>query len=163
MSVETHLIRLESWLQAETAAQGRMLGLLEEQERAMRAADARAILASGAPIEAELRTGGARERARRELVAGLAAELGVAAESQTLGSLLERAEAEAGARGRIERLRRMRAELRALVADVLRRGRRIAGIARHHRGVLEELMRILQGGVDAEALPTGGGLIDARA
>ncbi len=155
MKVQALLIRLEAWLQSELAAQERLLPLVEAQEKAIRAADDAGLARASAALEQELASQPARGRARAELCAALAAAWGVATRSLTLGSIVARA-AESGLDA--ARLQVKREELKAAVARVAERGRRVATLARHHQHLLSELVAALltgSGGV-------GGTYQDAR-
>jgi len=151
-------IRLSAWLQEEIAAQHRLDAMLADQERAIRAADTDAILASGAQVEAELRAGSARERRRKQLMAELGRTFGADAKALTVRSIAVRLGAETREG---EMLLAQRAELRAVAARVTRRGRRIAGLARYHAELFGELMNTLLGVEGARPLEDGA-LIDAK-
>lgn len=164
MNAQALVNRTEAWIQEELCAQKRMLGLLGEQEQAIRAADAERVLASGARIEAELAGGAPRERRRRDLVNTCARAFGVTCKEVTLTALGERAR-EAGAD--VSRLEIARGELRSTTAAVLRKGRKISAQARYHQGLLEELALVLAGpsaGAPPGALQRSAtNLIDAEA
>ncbi|NOT32028.1 MAG: hypothetical protein HOP15_16400, partial [Planctomycetes bacterium] len=57
-----------------------------------------------------------------------------------------------------QRLDALRAELRAAVAAVLKAGRRLAAVAKYHRGLLDELCQLFLADTPAGA----GHLVDAR-
>jgi hypothetical protein len=150
-------VRLSGWLQEEIAAQHRLDAALTEQERAMRAVETDAILASGERITEELRGASARERRRDALMRELGLAWGVDPKALTLNSI-------AGRLGRETReadtLLRQRSDLRTVAAMVARRGRRIASLARYHAGLFGELMNTLLG---TEGTNTGDAvLVDAR-
>jgi hypothetical protein len=160
MSLQALVIKLEAWVQQEAAAQARMAALLGEQERAVDSGAASAVEDGRRRIEAELGTVPARELRRRQLVRGLEGGLGVASGPLTLTRIAEGCE-ERGIDAR--RLCALRDELRALTAQTLVRGRRIARRARAHQSVLGELVRILAGATGTGATSSqGGALIDAR-
>ena len=78
---------------------------------------------------------------------------GVAAETLTLTSIADRADAEGVA---TSGLRQLREELRSAGALVLRKGRRIAAMARYHQGLLAEIMGVLLANPTGDALLSGG-------
>lgn len=158
MKLQALLIRLEAWLQAELAAQHRLLPLVEAQEQAIRGADDAALARASEALERELAGEPARSRARGELFDGLAAAWGVASRSLTFGSIVQRAE-EAGLDP--ARLQARRLELKDAVVRVAERGRRVATLARHHQSMLGELLgTLLAGGTGAGY--EGARLVDAR-
>ncbi|MFT7542650.1 MAG: hypothetical protein ACI9K5_003630, partial [Gammaproteobacteria bacterium] len=79
-----------------------------------------------------------RERRRVAGLRSLARRFGVAVETLTLQSISERV-SDCGLD--VSRLDRLRAEMRVSVADTLKRGRRIAGLARQHRSLMDNLFR----------------------
>ncbi|MEW6073608.1 MAG: hypothetical protein AB1726_13575 [Planctomycetota bacterium] len=166
MNLQALLNKTECWAQQELAAQQRMLELLGRQEAAIAAGSAAEIVASGEAIQAHLRAGPARENHRQELVRRFAQAWGVAPGTLTLQGIAERAEAAGLAAGR---LRRAREELRDAGASVLRRGRRIAAMARFHQGLLSELLGVFlsAGGAGAAQIGSraeaGGVLVDQEA
>lgn len=151
-------IRLTAWLQEEIAAQGRLDAVLAEQERAIGAVDTAAILATGEAVQTELRTASGRERRRAALMADLGRAWGVDPRALTLTSVAMRLGA--GSREG-ELLLRQRAEVRAVAAEVARRGRRIASLARYHAGLFGELMGALLG-AEGRAAAGDGVLVDAK-
>ncbi len=153
MKIQALVNQTESWAQQELNAQKDLLELLEAQERAIAAGSAEGITSSGEGIQAQLRTGPARERCRLELMRRFARAWGVAAETLTLTSIADRADAEEVA---TSGLRQLREELRSVGALVLRRGRRIAAMARYHQGLLAEIMGLLLDDPTGNALLSGG-------
>jgi chromosome segregation ATPase len=139
MSVQTHLRHAEAWAQAELGAQKRLLALLGEQERATLENDTTALQESTEQLDRELAGEPARARLRRQLAEGLGAEWGVDARALTIRSIAERA-GDAG-----ERLRALRDELREVAGEVSAAGRRLAALARLHRGVYADLIGVLAG------------------
>jgi hypothetical protein len=150
--------RLIAWLQEELGAQQRLRGLLVEEERAIRAADADALSAAALRVEEEVRAGAARERRRGELMRAFGRAFGADPRALSLTSLAERLGA--GTR-EAEAVLHVRGELRQVAAEVARLGRRIASLARYHDKLFTELMGTLLG-VEASRSNEGGVLIDAR-
>lgn len=153
MTVGTLVRQLEACLQEEKGVQGRLLALLEAQEKAALAGDGDALVITGDDLERELAGETTRERRRRELLAGFAAAFGVPARILTLSSIVERL----GSEG--ERLGRLRAELRETLLAVRGKSKRVAVIARGHQDVLRDVLRVLLG----DSSETGGVLVDAEA
>jgi hypothetical protein len=154
----TTALRLNAWLQEEIGAQRRLDALLAEEERAIRAVDTPAILAAGERVQAELRASAPRERRRQALMADLGRAWGVDPRALTLASIAARLGA--GSR-EADLLLRQRADLRAVAAEVARRGRRIASLARYHAGLFGELLNTLLG-VEGRDTAGDGVLVDAK-
>lgn len=157
MTVQSLVIQTEAWAREELAAQGRLLAVLEAQERAIAANDTQALVESGAAVQAELATGPTRERRRRALTQALAAQWAVPKDALTLGVIAERAASDGIDTAA---LRKLRGELRDVSARVLRRGRRIAALARYHQGFLNELLQLLDRNAEGNR---GATLVDATA
>ena len=130
---------LEALLTDEIGGKTRLSRELARQERA---------LISGTPDEVdeatraiEVEVGRELERARRrDVIFGrLAAHWNVAASALTLSSIVERA----GDAGR--RIDELRGELRGLVADVLRRNRRVARLVAVNNEVMDETIAAVLG------------------
>jgi len=156
MNVNALVIQLESWAREELAAQRAMALLLERQEQAVSSNDTDALLQITAEIRAHLGSSTERDRRRRELIGRAARAFGVTANTLTLGSIAQRADAQGVG---VEGLRSIRAMLRDESARVLRLGRRIAAVARYHQAFLNEVLCLLapeQGETDQPVL------LDAR-
>lgn len=157
MNLQGTIIQLESWAREELAAQKALAAELERQERAVAGNDTPGLLRSTEEVQRLIQRGAGRDRRRRQLTNELARAFGVAAQTLTLGSIAERAEAlGASAQG----LRAVRSELREETSRVLRLGRRISAVARRHRGFLDEVLRILAPRENGTDQPV---LLDARA
>lgn len=157
MTVRSLVIQTEAWAREELAAQKRLLDVLVAQEQAIAASDTGALVSSGEAVHAELATGPARDRRRRALATALAGHWAVPKDTLTLGVIAERA---AGDGLDVSSLRKLRGELRELSARVLRRGRRIAALARYHQGFLNELLQLLDRDPEGRC---GATVVDARA
>ena len=154
---EKHFLhRTEGWAKEEIGAQGGRLGILDDQREAIVKGNATALDETGKRLERELSGGGDRERRRKECLSAFARTWNVASQGLTLVSICERIGVEA------ERLLALREELRRTVAQVIKRGRQIAAIARYHRGLMDDVMQILLGDVSAEG-DRRGALVDAEA
>jgi phosphatidylserine/phosphatidylglycerophosphate/cardiolipin synthase-like enzyme len=155
VSTDRLRLALEANLESELAGKRAQCALLAEQEAAIRANDSRALGAAGEKLFAELHRAVDRARARTQLLADLAALLDVAP------ARVENIAAALGAPG--AHLVELRAELRAICADSLARGRRLSALVRVHGGLIEEALgRFLA--PDASGQPLGrGSLVDARA
>ena len=149
-------IQTEAWLQEELGAQQACLAALARIESAARTGTGAELVSSGRELEELLATAGARETRRAALLARLAPALGVPAGRVALSDVCARL---AGEGIDTTRLERMRVELREVARAVQRSGRRLAALARYHRGFFEELCQLLGGGSASSA----GCLVDARA
>jgi len=155
---EDHLLRrLEAYVQEEIGAQGRALEFLEAQEQAIRDGDAERIARCGNAVDAELRRVGERGRRREALLEEFGRLWDVAPKTLTLTSIGERA-----AQGS-QRLARLTADLRKVVAAVTRSSRRLATAARMHRGLVLEVIETVLAGEDELCVAAGGTLVDAEA
>lgn len=147
-------IHVEAWLQEELGAQRAILSALERIETAARSGSAAELERCGGELEGELARSPARDARRRALHERLAAHLGLPAHGLALSKLVARL---AAAQVETARLESLRAELKEIVLRVVAASRRLAAVARYHRGVLDELCELLRSGADA----TGGRLVDA--
>jgi hypothetical protein len=152
--------RTEAWLREEIGAQGRLAVVLDAQERAIRDGNAAALAESAGTLDIELRAGMPREGRRRELARELARVTGAQAETLTLTTIAERA---AAAGADTLGLVRLREELRGATASTLRRGRRLAALARYHQGLLNELFLVLAGSPEGGRSEARVTLVDATA
>lgn len=143
LGLQSELVQLEAWAQEELAAQRALVQALELQEEAIRIGSTVGLLESTEVVQDATRKSALREKRRVAGMRALARRFGVAAETLTLTSIVERASA-AGVDS--SRLARARTELRDAAAEALKRGRRIASLAHHHRVVVDELFRNLAGG-----------------
>lgn len=140
--LESDLVQLEAWAQEELCAQTALEAALRSQEQAIRAGSTADLLAASEAVRAATQRNALREKRRVAGLRALARRFGVAPETLTLASIAERVEV-AGLDA--SRLRRTRAELRDVAASALRRGRRVASLARQHRSLVDELFRTLAG------------------
>ncbi len=126
----------------------------------MRAGDDAALLQASQGLDGELE-GRPRRHAKRTLIFQKLGEAwSVAPGTLTLSSIVERATRDGVD---VDRLERLREELRDATREQLRRGRRLAAMARYHQGVLAELMEMVFGAT-SKAGPEGRvPLIDAQA
>jgi hypothetical protein len=160
VKLDSLLIQLQSWAQAEVAAQARLSTILDDLLEAVRASGTELLVDAGGRLEVALESGPARETRRRELMASFAGVFGVPGETLSLTSILQRAR-ESGAE--VQSLEAVRGELRAIVKDVARRARLLVATAGHHRGVLSELLTIIGGSARDEEARSAGVLVDAEA
>lgn len=154
MTLTTLVIHTEAWLQEELGAQRALLAALERVEGAARGATGAELEQRGRELEQLLAPAGPRSARRDLLLSRLATGLGARAGELTLTQLSARL---SGAGLDTSRLDGLRAELRTAAAAVLRAGRRLATLARYHRGVLEELCQLLGSGTADQ-----NHLVDAR-
>lgn len=155
MTLATLAIHTEAWLQEELGAQRAVLTALEQLDAAARAGSSAEVETGARALAGLLATNGAREARRRALLGRLSGELGLPARELTLTRLAERLDA---AQLETHRIAGLRTELREVVAAVLRVGRRLAAVAKYHRGLLEDLCQLFL----ADAPAGAGHLIDAR-
>ena len=142
MDLFSELLQLEAWATEELAAQRELSQALARQEDAIRTGSTEGLIEASAGVQDAVRGQAQRERRRVAGLRALARRFGVAAETLTLKSISERAQA---AGYDCSRLDRARANIREAAADALKRGRRIATIARHHRSLLDDLFHELAG------------------
>lgn len=155
MSLRERTLALEACLGDELAGKAAQCALLEKMESAVRASHPGMLEETAQELLRELEDGIERARERERALAELAEELGVApGRVETLATAL-------GADG--ERLLAQRGELRAICADSLARGRRLASLVRAHGSLVEEALGQFLA-PDPSGAPLGrGSLVDARA
>jgi len=156
MTLAALAIHVEAWLQEELAAQRAIGAALTRIEAAARVGAAADLASSGRELEGLLAGTGARDGRRAALMARLTSALGFTSERVTLPELCARLAADGIDTTRLEP---MRAELRAVARSVLQASRRMAAMARYHRGFFEELCQLLRLG----ASTSDGQLLDAQA
>jgi hypothetical protein len=157
MNVAALAIQTEAWLQEELGAQRALLEALARTEQAARGSDGAELERRTLAVQALLGETAPRDARRRALLGRLTATLSLAPGEVALSRLVPRL---AAAGVDVQRLEAARVELRGVVARVVKTGRRLAALARYHRGLLEELCQLLI----ADAPPGAGGhLVDARA
>ena len=155
-NVITLLRQLESYVQEEIGAQGRLLASLEAQDRALRAHDAARIAEATRALDGEIEASSKRAQRRQELVSSLAKLWSVAPSSLTLGSIAERVGDEGA------RLGRQRNELQSASAQVAKLGRRNGLVARFHQRLTAEVLQAVLVQADGAPLHEGGALVDAE-
>jgi hypothetical protein len=155
MTLTTLAIQAESWLQEELATQQALLAALERIEAAARSGSGVELEQRAAQLADLLVPAAARDARRTAFLQKLGASLGLAPREVTVTTLVARLATDGISAQRLETLR---AELREAVTSVQRCGRRLAALAQYHRGVLEELCRLL----GSSAPGSAGHLVDAR-
>lgn len=153
----TWLRQLEAYVQEELGAQGRLIALLEDQERALLSHERTSIEAVSEALHAQFPASAARSRRREELVGLLAQSWGVAANTLTLSSIVTRA----GADG--ERLARQRAELERATRRAQKLARRTAAAARLHSRLSNEIVRACLGVGSEAGAQAAGAMVNAEA
>ncbi|MDZ4772653.1 MAG: flagellar export chaperone FlgN [Planctomycetota bacterium] len=154
MIAQKFINALEAWLVDEVAGKERLVVGLERQENALVNGTAEEIGAATRAIEAEISQELDRSRRREVIFARLGAHWNVAPVALTLGSIAERA-GQSGAR-----IEELRDRLRLLVAESLRRNRRVARLVHVHQSVVQETLTALVG--SQGAMTETGALFDAR-
>ena len=157
MSLSTLAIQTEAWVQEELGAQRALLEALSRTEQAARAGKSAGLERHGRELEGLLEEVGARDARRRALLGRLAGALGLPANGVTLSRLVARMEAD---QLDPRRLQGLRAELREIVAGVVRTSRRLAAVAQYHRGLMNELCSALTAG--GAGIEGAGALLDAE-
>jgi len=156
-SIQSLINGLEAWVQEELLARRKLLALLGRQEECVKHARGGELAAIVGELDLELAAQTRRDDKRARLFAALGQAWGVAPETLTLTSIVERA-APAGAR-----LAQLRDELAEASATVARKNRRISALLNAHHKIVEELLGALiaiQGGTPGLQQ---GALVDARA
>ncbi len=153
--LQSELVQLEAWAQEELASQAELSKALNLQEAAVRAGSTEDLLAGTKAVESATRNNVLRERRRVAGLRTLARRFGVAVETLTLQSISERV---AACGLDVSRLDRMRADMRVSVADALRRGRRIASLARQHRSLMDNMFREI---AEDHGTPSPTGQVDS--
>jgi len=144
-------------IQEELAARGRTLELIRSQEQAVLANDPAALEAAMSELERVLEGHAGRERKRNYVIAALAESFGLASESLTLASILERLGEDAGS------LEKLRAELASVSRDIKRANRRLAALCGMHRQIAREVIHSLLDQGAGDPLERAGALVDAEA
>lgn len=156
-NASTWLRQLEAYVQEELGAQGRLITMLEDQERALLSHERSAIESASEALHAQFAASASRSRRREELVGLLAQSWGVAASALTLSSIVARA----GPDG--ERLGRQRAELERATRRAQKLARRTAAAARLHSRLSNEIVRVCLGAGGQVGAPSLGAMVDAEA
>ena len=157
MQLARHLNQLAGYVQEEIATRRRTLGLLEEQEAAIQANDSAAMAEAVKRLERDMSTNSDRSRRRSKILAALSAEWGVSADLLSLGSIIERGGAQA------THLVPLRAELRSVTAEVVRKNRLLGALIGMHRRVIRDVIECVLDDDQGAALSGAGTLIDAEA
>lgn len=158
MSTTTTLLRqLEAYVQEEIGGQARLLALLEVQEAALRARRTDELASATRALDSELDAALGRGRRRREIVAALATQWGIAESALTLSSIVRRT----GDEG--DRLSRQKDELERVSLDVQRVARRAGVCARFLQRLEAELLQAVLSPPAGAPLHEGGALVDAEA
>jgi hypothetical protein len=153
-SVANHLAEC---LRAEVESKRAALSWIEAQEQALAARDAVAF--ERAVTEVGELVSGDRFRAtrRKELLARLAAEWRVPPQALTLGGVARRL---GGGGAPLEELR---LELRGVLAELMKRTRRLATLIGLHRRINTDVMQLMLGCSTKEEVDQGGSLVNAEA
>ncbi len=160
MRLESNLIHLQAWAQGERANQGTLGKVLEQLEGAVRHGRSADLIEAGVALEVALEGNAERARQRKVLMTRFAEGWGVAAETLSLSSILERAETDGAD---VSRLRVLRDELREEVRAVAKRAKLLSVMAGHHRGVLQDILVVLGASSLSPEARDAGVLVDARA
>jgi hypothetical protein len=166
MSTTTTLLRqLEAYVQEEIGGQSRLLALLETQEAALRGRNQGELASATRALDSEIESALRRGQRRREIVAVLASQWGIAESALTLSSIVRRT----GDEG--DRLSRQKDELERVSREVQGLARRAGVAARFQQRLESELLQAVLspagasplGGPLGGALHEGGALVDAEA
>ena len=137
-------------LDTQIASARRLLALVLEQGKAIRARDVDAVLARLADVQTEMGRRGALEQDRAGLLQRAGAALGVAPTEVTLERLCVRVSAEA-----VQAARERSAELRGLLAEIAREHGINRALMRQELTFLSHLTRLLGGEPEAGYRPPG--------
>jgi hypothetical protein len=137
-------------LDAQIASGRRLLGLILEQGKAIRARDVDAVLARLTEIQTEMGRRGGLEQDRAGLLQRAGASLGVSAAEVTLERLCVLVTP-----GAAEAVRTRTAELRGLLAEIAREHGINRALMRQELAFLSHLTRLLGGDAEPGYKPTG--------
>lgn len=151
------LRHLSKQVEEELEAQRTLAALLEDQEAAIVAGEPTAIVQAGRAVEEAMATAGQRARRRDVLLEGFANLWGVQPGTLTFSSVIERAG------GSTEGLAKVRDDLRAATAEVMRRARRIRTLASAHQRLTLDILEMLFGAETEGNISDGGVLVNAEA
>jgi hypothetical protein len=154
MSLQTLTNALEKLIEDEIAGKTQLEHQLERQEKAIVASLREELDLATRGIELELGRELDRSRRRSAIFARMGAHWGVSANALTLGSIVERLGSAGGP------LDRLRGELRARIASVLRKNRRVARLVYVQSSLVNETVSTLLGVASVEQEP--GALFEAR-
>jgi hypothetical protein len=141
---------LLSHLDMQIASGRRLLGLILEQGKAIRARDVDAVLARLTEIQTEMGRRGSLEQDRAGLLQRAGASLGTAAAEVTLERLCALVSP-----GAAEMVRARSAELRGLLAEIAREHGINRALMRQELAFLSHLTRLLGGDAEPGYKPTG--------
>lgn len=159
MTVQCLLQELEAQVGDELAAQTCVLAMLDQQEQAIKSGAADQIVKVTADIEAQLKSSASRGRRRQTTLRKLSRTWSVPLEALTLSSIVERARS-AGIN--TNRLASLRGELRATMAQVVKRSRLMGLLARTNAQILHEAIETVLKAGNPRASSEGGALVNAE-
>lgn len=148
--------RLLAAVRDETAAHGRLIGFLTQQEDFVTRPGTEEFRVATDGLQTELARVPHRAKKRAQIMKDLAAVFEVSPKAMTLGTAAERL----GPRGAA--LDAAAAELQAVAIETRRRTLRVSALVRMHREVTRDLLQLVLGGEDNRDVAAGGTLIDAE-
>jgi len=157
VNTKSLLNHLEAYVADEIAGKRKALEWIEAQEKAIASNDAAGFEAATTGLKSLTAADGRSEIRRRKLTDSLAEAWRVSADALTLGSIAKRA----GTDGR--RLGELRTELRALVAKVMKRSRRLGALIGMHSRLNREIMETAFGSTEENKFEDSGSLVNAEA
>jgi hypothetical protein len=154
MSLQTLSTALEALIADEIAGKQRLESTLDRQELAIVAARSDDLDVATRAVELELEREMDRARRRDAIFSRMAAHWGISARTLTLASIVERL----GPQG--DGIARMRVDLRARIAAVLRKNRRVARLVSVQSTLVNDTVAALIGVAGPDQEP--GALFEAR-
>lgn len=148
--------RLLAAVRDETAAHGRLIGFLSQQEEFVTRPGTEEFRTATDGLQAELARVPHRAKKRAQIMKDLAAVFEVSPKAMTLGTAAERL----GPRGAA--LEAAAQELKAVAVETRRRTLRVSALVRMHREVTRDLLQLVLGGDENRDVAGGGTLIDAE-
>jgi hypothetical protein len=157
MNVRSLTNHLEDYLRGEISAKKKVLACIDAQERSLASNDIASF------EEAVLQAGGFCSRdeqstlKRTRVLEGLAAHWNVPVVTLTLGGIARRL----GEDG--SRVSELRQELRKVIAEMVKRMRRLSALIGMHRRINTDIMQLILGCDSKEEVESGGSLVNAEA
>lgn len=157
MNLQSTINHLEAYLRGEVESKRHALTCIEAQEAAIQANDPAALERAIEQTAASYKKCEATSARRTKLLQDLADHWRIPVGVLTLGGIVRRLGKQAGELGPL------REELRGLMAEVIKRNRRLAALIGMHRRINTDLMQLLVGCDSPEDVQAGGTLVNAEA
>ncbi len=157
MNLESLLKHLEANVSEEIATKHKVLLNIEAQESSVTSQELDSFEQQLEEMNGILAADTSRSSRRARLLDELSELWKVPADALTLGAIVRRLGPEGA------RLEELRSELRGVVADVLRRNRRLSSLIGMHRRLNRDIVNTVLGAEEKDGLPSSGALLDAEA